>query len=126
MLEQRLPLLAALDALVNNADRKSAHLLVSRDMRLWGIDNGLTFLPYPRQRTVLLQLGGTPLPDDAADAVARLQGEQRCAGDGCAASCSACSTPRRSDAFLGRLEELAGDPRLPGARQLGREALRMG
>ncbi|HEY0411235.1 MAG TPA: hypothetical protein VGE42_13320, partial [Candidatus Dormibacteraeota bacterium] len=56
-LERRLPLLAALDALLNNADRKSAHLLVSRDMRLWGIDNGLSFLPYPRQRTVLLQLG---------------------------------------------------------------------
>src|SRR4029077_4998811 len=76
-LERRLPLLAALDALVNNADRKSAHLLVSRDMRLWGIDNGLSFLPYPRQRTVLLQLCGTPLPEEAAAAVGALQSDQR-------------------------------------------------
>jgi hypothetical protein len=76
-LEERLPLLAALDVLINNADRKRAHLLVSREMRLWGIDNGLSFLPYPRQRTVLLQLGGSPLPDEALAAVRALHGDRR-------------------------------------------------
>lgn len=74
-LELRLAVVAVLDALINNADRKGAHLLVSHDMRLWGIDNGLSFLPYPRQRTVLLQLGGSPLPEQAAAAVATLHGE---------------------------------------------------
>jgi hypothetical protein len=42
-------------------------------MRLCGIDNGLSFLPYPRQRTVLLQLGGSPLPEEAEVAVRGLQ-----------------------------------------------------
>ena len=76
-LEEKLPLVATLDALINNADRKSAHLLVSREMRVWGIDNGLSFLPYPRQRTVLLRLGGSPLPDEAAAAVVALQNDRR-------------------------------------------------
>jgi hypothetical protein len=76
-LEERLPFLATLDALINNADRKSAHLLVSKEMRLWGIDNGLSFLPYPRQRTVLIRLGGSPLPDEAAAAVTALQRDRR-------------------------------------------------
>jgi len=76
-LEERLPLVATLDALINNADRKSAHLLVSREMRLWGIDNGLSFLPYPRQRTVLLRLGGSPLPEEATAAVVALQHDRR-------------------------------------------------
>ncbi|HEY2703089.1 MAG TPA: hypothetical protein VGL20_05305 [Candidatus Dormibacteraeota bacterium] len=76
-LERQLPLLATLDALINNADRKGAHLLVGRDLRLWGIDNGLSFLPYPRQRTVLLQLGGSPLPEEAAVAVRELHADAR-------------------------------------------------
>ena len=76
-LEEKLPLVATLDALINNADRKSAHLLVSKEMRLWGIDNALSFLPYPRQRTVLLRLGGSPLPVDAAAAVTALQHDRR-------------------------------------------------
>ncbi|HEX6492749.1 MAG TPA: hypothetical protein VF112_04520 [Candidatus Dormibacteraeota bacterium] len=111
-LEERLPSLAALDALINNADRKSAHLLVSKEMRLWGIDNGLSFLPYPRQRTVLLRLGGTPLPDEAAAAVTALQHDRRRR-----------SRLRRQllhllaaeevEAFCNRLAELAATPVYP-------------
>jgi hypothetical protein len=112
VLEQRLPVLAALDALVNNADRKSAHLLVSREMRLWGIDNGLSFLPYPRQRTVLLQLGGTPLPDHAADAVCRLQSDAKRRGR-VRRQLLRLLDPEEVDAFLGRLDELAATPVYP-------------
>jgi hypothetical protein len=111
-LEERLPFMAALDALINNADRKSAHLLVSREMRLWGIDNGLSFLPYPRQRTVLLRLGGSPLPDEATAAVTALRDDRR-----------RLTRLRRQllqllsgeevEAFLHRLEELASTPVYP-------------
>ena len=111
-LEERLPLLATVDALINNADRKSAHLLVSRGMRLWAIDNGLSFLPYPRQRTVLLRLGGSPLPDAAAAAVVALQHDRR-----------RLTTLRRQllqllagdevEAFVQRLAELAATPVYP-------------
>ncbi len=65
-LEEQLRSLAALDVLINNADRKRAHLLLGDDGRVRGIDNALSFLPYPRQRTVLIELGGQPLPEPVA------------------------------------------------------------
>ncbi|HEY8674773.1 MAG TPA: hypothetical protein VIO13_02235 [Candidatus Dormibacteraeota bacterium] len=71
-LEEQLRSLAALDVLINNADRKRAHLLLSDAGRLHGIDNALSFLPYPRQRTVLIELGGEPLPDEVAARVRAL------------------------------------------------------
>ena len=74
-LEEQLRSLAALDVLINNADRKRAHLLLADDGRLHGIDNALSFLPYPRQRTVLIELGGEPLPDVVAARVCGLAGD---------------------------------------------------
>ena len=70
-IEGQLRSLAALDVLINNADRKRAHLLLDGG-RLRGIDNALSFLPYPRQRTVLIELGGERLPDHVAARVAEL------------------------------------------------------
>jgi hypothetical protein len=111
-LESRLPLVAVLDALVNNADRKGAHLLVSHDMRLWGIDHGLSFLPYPRQRTVLLQLGGSPLPEAAVEAVATL-GSEPARRRGLRHQLARLLEPAEVEAFIHRLDELAGTPVYP-------------
>lgn len=72
MVEADIRSIATLDVLLNNADRKRAHLLVGRDGRLRAIDNALSFLRYPRQRTVLIELGGTPLPTADAERVAQL------------------------------------------------------
>ena len=104
--------MAALDALVNNADRKSAHLLLDVAGRLFGIDHGLTFLPYPRQRTVLIELGGSPLPEAAAAAVAQLAepGERRA---DLLAHLALLLAPAEVRAFAARLEELAADPVYP-------------
>jgi hypothetical protein len=74
-LEEQLRGLAAIDVLINNADRKRAHLLLGDDGRLRGIDNALSFLPYPRQRTVLIELGGEPLPEEVATRVRALAGD---------------------------------------------------
>ncbi|HEV7679385.1 MAG TPA: hypothetical protein VGQ42_12530 [Candidatus Dormibacteraeota bacterium] len=111
-LEPMLRDIAALDALVNNADRKRAHLLVTAGGALRGIDHGLTFLPYPRQRTVLIELGGEPLPESTAVRVqslahdpARLDTLQR--------HLRALLAPSEVDAFCGRLAELAADPVYP-------------
>jgi hypothetical protein len=111
-LELRLPVIAVLDALINNADRKRAHLLVSRDMRLWGIDHGLSFLPYPRQRTVLLQLGGSPLPETAGAALAALQAapERR---RRLRRQLARLLEPAEVEAFFHRLDELTATPVYP-------------
>jgi len=104
--------IAALDALVNNADRKRAHLLVATGGRLRGIDHGLTFLPYPRQRTVLIDLGGTPLPESTAARVASLAGD---AGrrDALLERLGRLLAPAEVEAFRHRLRELAADPVYP-------------
>jgi hypothetical protein len=73
--------LAALDVLINNADRKRAHLLLGDDGRLRGIDNALSFLPYPRQRTVLIELGGEPLPPGAVSRVCSLAADHQRRGE---------------------------------------------
>jgi hypothetical protein len=104
--------MAALDVLVNNADRKSAHLLVGADGRLWGIDHGLTFLPYPRQRTVLLELGGALLPEEAATAVQTLRDDEA-RREALLAHLRLLLAPSEVDAFAARLDELADDPVYP-------------
>jgi len=103
---------AALDVLINNADRKQAHLLVTASAGLRGIDHGLTFLPYPRQRTVLIDLGGTPLPAELASRVAAV------ASDSSALAAlrdrlSQLLSTAEVDAFTSRLAELAADPTYP-------------
>ncbi len=65
-LEGQLRAVAVLDVLINNADRKRTHLLVVDGPRVHAIDNALSFLPYPRQRTALISLGGTQLPSRMA------------------------------------------------------------
>ena len=74
-LEDQIRDLAALDVLLNNADRKRAHLLLGDDGQLRGIDNALSFLPYPRQRTVLIEIGGEALPQGTATRVTALAGD---------------------------------------------------
>ena len=104
--------MAALDVLINNADRKSAHLLVSATGRLHGIDHGLTFLPYPRQRTVLLELGGAELPDEVAAAVRDLQAD-RARRTALRTELAQLLSPDEVVAFVARLSELAADPVYP-------------
>jgi hypothetical protein len=111
-LEPAILRMGVLDALVNNADRKSAHLLVGSDGRLWGIDHGLTFLPYPRQRTVLLELGGALLADDIAAAVTGLRDDQARRED-LLDHVGMLLSGVELDAFAARLDELADDPVYP-------------
>lgn len=55
---------ALFDFLVNNADRKGGHLLLSPQGKLWGIDHGLTFHAMPKLRTVIWEFAGQPIEDD--------------------------------------------------------------
>jgi uncharacterized repeat protein (TIGR03843 family) len=58
---QALARMAAFDLVVNNADRKASHVLLTDDGLIVGCDHGLTFHPDPKLRTVVWELGGTPL-----------------------------------------------------------------
>lgn len=54
--------MATFDLLVNNADRKASHVLLStRDRRLYGIDHGVAFHAHAKLRTVIWDLEDAPI-----------------------------------------------------------------
>jgi hypothetical protein len=72
----------------------------------------LTFLPYPRQRTVLIDLGGTPLRPELASQVAALARDSP-RGDALLSRLGRLLAPAEVEAFGHRLRELAADPVYP-------------
>ncbi|MHB1526002.1 MAG: protein kinase family protein [Candidatus Dormibacteria bacterium] len=75
-LEHRLRGLAALDVVINNADRKRGHLLVDPAGNLKGIDHGVTFNTEFKLRTVLAELGGSSVPEEWLDGLRSLLTDQ--------------------------------------------------
>lgn len=84
--------MALFDFLVNNADRKGGHVILSDDGHIWGVDHGLTFHAETKLRTVIWELGGTPIPSEWRADLARLT--------------AALDQP--ADGFLAQLEALLG------------------
>src|SRR5438552_14209918 len=62
---------ALFDVLTNNADRKSGHCLFDKDDNVWVIDQGLTFHPEQKLRTVIWDFAGRELPPDLCEDVER-------------------------------------------------------
>jgi hypothetical protein len=67
------------DALINNADRKSGHVLLeeSKDSdlldKLWGIDHGICFHSEFKLRTVIWEFANIPIPADLMADLLQLQ-----------------------------------------------------
>jgi hypothetical protein len=72
--DPRLRRIAALDAVLNNTDRKAGHLIPVTDGHVYGVDHGVTFSPVPKLRTVLWAWRGTPFNEDEAAVLAALHG----------------------------------------------------
>ena len=88
------------------------------------IDNALSFLPYPRQRTALISLGGSEVPPRLAKRLQDLAAD--------ATRMTALQTRLRRllsepevDAFGHRVTELAADPTYPVLDAVGRPAIRV-
>jgi uncharacterized repeat protein (TIGR03843 family) len=64
--------LAGFDLLMNNADRKSGHVLLDDAGDIWGIDNGLCFHAQPKLRTVMWDFAGERVPDPVVEAAASI------------------------------------------------------
>jgi uncharacterized repeat protein (TIGR03843 family) len=60
---ETLQAMCAFDIVANNADRKSGHVLLGDDGRLWGIDHGLCFHRQPKLRTVIWDFAGELVPE---------------------------------------------------------------
>jgi uncharacterized repeat protein (TIGR03843 family) len=69
---ERLRQMCVFDLVVNNADRKGGHCLLTASGAIYGVDHGLTFQPSPRLRTVIWEFGGQPIPQSWRDDLRRL------------------------------------------------------
>jgi uncharacterized repeat protein (TIGR03843 family) len=65
--------MAALDVVVNNADRKGGHVLAGADGGVYGVDHGICLHREEKLRTVLWGWVGEPLSDDVVDGLRRLR-----------------------------------------------------
>jgi uncharacterized repeat protein (TIGR03843 family) len=70
--EPTLMKICALDVVINNADRKSGHVLSGPDGRLWGIDHGLCFHRQHKLRTVIWDFADEEVPGPILEALSRL------------------------------------------------------
>ena len=111
-LESQLRAVALLDVLINNADRKRTHLLVVNGPSVKAIDNALSFLPYPRQRTALISLGGSPVPARLAKRVRALAGDET-RMTALRSRLRRLLSEAEVEAFGYRVAELAADPTYP-------------
>ena len=64
--------MAVFDVIVNNADRKGAHILAMPGGHRYGVDHGLTFHVQDKLRTVLWGWLGEELSEEERDGVARV------------------------------------------------------
>jgi len=58
---------ALFDVIINNADRKSGHVLLGNDGRLWAIDHGVAFHDEDKLRSVVWDFAGQTIPDHLSE-----------------------------------------------------------
>ena len=102
---------ALLDVVTNNADRKFGHLIRDLDTgSFWAIDNGLTFHPEDKLRTVLWGYAGKPIPPEVSVCLQRLAGAF---DDWLAARVADLLGTDEARALGARIDGLVADPRHP-------------
>lgn len=108
----RLMQFAAFDIVVNNADRKGGHFLLSEDGHLWGIDHGLTFNLAPKLRTVVWDFAGQRIPDDILSGLEALD-QQLEPGAGLRCALEELLTRQEVDLTQARVRRLLAHKRYP-------------
>lgn len=110
--KQRLRPVVAFDWVINNADRKSGHILLSPDRRIWLIDHGVCFHPQDKLRTVVWDFVGEAIPQPLLDDLARLESDLQPGAGLTQALASLLSSDERS-ALLARVRRLQARRRFP-------------
>jgi uncharacterized repeat protein (TIGR03843 family) len=116
--DDRLRLLALLDAVLNNADRKGGHVLTSVAGELYGVDHGICFHVEHKLRTVLWGWAGAPIRAEQVVDLRRLHGDLA-ASSPLAAVLSAYIADEELEALLDRIAALLGTGLMPQPRGHG-------
>jgi len=98
--------ICAFDIVANNADRKSGHVLMGSDQRLWGIDHGLCFHRQHKLRTVIWDFVGEEVPAGILVDLARL-------GSSLPEALDELLSEAEREAILGRITALLRAGRFP-------------
>ncbi|MDR7303425.1 SCO1664 family protein [Haloactinomyces albus] len=107
---ERLRLLAVLDVVLNNADRKGGHVLHTPEGRVLGIDHGVSLNTDDKLRTVLWGWLGHELPEEAVERL----GQLRARLEGTLASeLAEHITPKEVHAVTERIDRLLADGVFP-------------
>ncbi len=70
---EQLQQITLFDVIINNADRKSGHVLLGDDNRLWAIDHGVSFHTDYKLRTVIWEFAGETIPANLISDMAAFQ-----------------------------------------------------
>lgn len=111
-LRPQLQHMALLDLIINNADRKSGHVLLQENDqttppgRLWGIDHGICFHADYKLRTVIWEFVGMAIPAEMVEAMAQLQQQVADNRSPLAQQLARCLTAQEVAALIKRLAHL--------------------
>jgi uncharacterized repeat protein (TIGR03843 family) len=103
--------MAALDVVINNADRKGGHVLRGPDGEVYGVDHGICLHREDKLRTVLWGWLGEPLPDEVVDALRGLR--TALAGGPLVAELARHLTRKERTALADRTDRLLAECRFP-------------
>jgi uncharacterized repeat protein (TIGR03843 family) len=105
--------LAALDVVLNNADRKAGHVIEDVAGRVWALDHGVCFHPEDKLRTVIWELAEKPLSSETVAKLERLEAKLR---GSLGEELSVLLSPEEARATRARLERLLAEKRYPAPR----------
>jgi uncharacterized repeat protein (TIGR03843 family) len=114
-MEERLesfPTFAALDVIINNADRKAGHVIEDATGRLWAVDHGITFHVEHKLRTVIWQFAGESLSPEVREGL-EAAGAQLADQNGLGGELAALLSRPEAEATLARVEGLLVEDRFP-------------
>jgi uncharacterized repeat protein (TIGR03843 family) len=106
----QLPQVALFDILINNADRKSGHVLRDEHGRVWLIDHGLTFHHEYKLRTVIWEYAAQPIPTPLTTALDQLHQQLHTPEHPLSQELTTLLSPPENQALRHRLAQLRQTP----------------
>ena len=103
---------AAMDLLLNNADRKGGHILLDAREKLWLIDHGLCFHAENKLRTVIWDFAGKRVPRALLEDIRRLLAELE-EGGALRTELAALLSPAELEALRARAVGILAKPLFP-------------